>query len=269
MPIDRRCFLTGVLAVGGLTLTGCRAGDDTRPAVGASAATTTPPAPSVPQSSLPATSTITTPPTTAFSGVARYVARGATGATTTRAALTFHTEGTVAQVGRLLDLAAALEVPLTLLIVGRWLESNVELGRRIAVAGHDLGNHTYSHLALPSQTRAVVASEIERGAAVMANVLGTRGRWFRPSGSNSTTDVINEEAGKAGYPVVLGFDTDPLDYQDPGAVVVRSRVLETTRDGALVSLHAQHQGTIDAFESIVQGLRAKGITLVRASDLVR
>jgi polysaccharide deacetylase 2 family uncharacterized protein YibQ len=68
--------------------------------------------------------------------------------------------------------------------------------------------------------------------------------------------------------VVLGFDTDPLDYQDPGAGVVRSRVLASTKAESIVSLHAQHQGTIDVFESMVAGLRDKGFTLVRASDLV-
>lgn len=253
-------------------LSGCRgdsSGDAAPDRAGGAAVADAGPTPAPATTVAPTTAPPTTaaPTTTAFSGVARYVNRGAT-TPPTAAALTFHTEGTAAQVGRLLDMAAALEVPLTLLIVGAWLEANVELGRRLAASGHDLGNHTYSHLALPTQRRDVIAGEIERGAQVMARVVGTRGRWFRPSGSNSTTDAINEEAGKAGYPVVLGFDTDPLDYQDPGAVAVRSRVVASTRAGSLVSLHAQHQGTLDAFESMVAALRDKGIRLVRASDLV-
>lgn len=206
------------------------------------------------------------PTTTGPLGPARYVNRGAS--TTKQVALSFHTEGTTAQVGRLLDMAKTLEVPLTLLIVGKWLDANRDLGRRIADAGHDIGNHTYSHLSLPDQTRAVVADEIRRGVDVLRDVTGTGGRWFRPSGSNSTTTLINEEAGKAGYPIVLGFDTDPLDYQDPGSTAVRSRVLTGALTGSIVSLHAQHQGTIDIFESLVAGLRDKGFTLVPASAIV-
>ncbi len=219
----------------------------------------------------PSSSTITTPPSSPPSappplGPARYVNRGPT--SRARVALSFHTEGTPAQVGRLLDMAKTLEVPLTMLIVGKWLEQNRALGTRIADAGHDYGNHTYSHPSLPDQKRDVVATEIQRCAELLRTVTGTDGLWFRPSGSNSTTSLINEEAGKAGYPVVLGFDTDPLDYQDPGAAAVRSRVVSGVHAGAIVSLHAQHQGTLDVFESMVAAIRDKGFTLVRARDLV-
>ncbi len=271
MPIDRRTFLTGALAVAGAALAGCGGGDNPTlsdaPGSGAGAPASAAPSTAPPPPTTVAATT-TAPTTTTFRGVARYVNRGTATGQTPRAALSFHTEGTVAQVGRLLDMAQALDVPLTLLIVGSWLEATPSLAPRLAASRHDLGNHTYSHLALPSQSRSVVAAEIAKGADVMQRLLGTRGRWFRPTGSNSTTDVINEEAGKAGYPVVLGFDTDPLDYQDPGAATVRSRVLASTKAGSIVSLHAQHQGTIDVFESMVTGLRDKGFTLVRASDLV-
>ena len=132
-----------------------------------------------------------------------------------------------------------------------------------------MGNHTYSHLSLPDQTRAVVATEIQRCATVLRDVTGTAGRWFRPSGSNSTTTLINEEAGKAGYPIVLGFDTDPLDYQDPGATVVRSRVVADIQAGSLVSLHAQHQGTIDVFESLIGAIRDDSLARRETLDRTR
>ena len=233
---------------------------------GASSATTSSAAATTsasPATSPPPTSPPTAPPPL---GPARYVSRGTTGSK--RIALSFHTEGTTAQVGRLLDMAKTLEVPLTMLIVGQWLDQNRDLGRRIADAGHDYGNHTYSHLSLPDQKRDVVAKEIAQCAELLRTVTGTGGKWFRPSGSNSTTTLINEEAGKAGYPVVLGFDTDPLDYQDPGSATVRSRVASSIQAGSIVSLHAQHQGTIDVFESMVAAIRDKGFTLVRAGDLV-
>ena len=274
MRLDRRQF---VLGLAGLGVAACStSGESTRASAGGATSTTTNPPPTT-RTPATATSTTTTAvaggtstarasTTTAPTGPARYVSKGA--ATTRRVALTFHTEGTVAQVGRLLDMAKALDVPLTMLLVGQWLEQNRDLGRRIADAGHDVGNHTYSHLSLPDQTRAVVATEIQRCATVLRDVTGTAGRWFRPSGSNSTTTLINEEAGKAGYPIVLGFDIDPLDYQDPGSTVVRSRVVAGIQAGSLVSLHAQHQGTIDVFESLIGAIRDKGFTLVRASDLV-
>jgi peptidoglycan/xylan/chitin deacetylase (PgdA/CDA1 family) len=269
--IDRRHFVLGLVGLG-VTACGSKGATTLAPVSGSSA----PPAtdPTAAPTTIAATSTTKIAPTTSVApttsaaptGPARYVSRGA--ATTKRVALTFHTEGTVAQVGKLLDMAKSLDVPLTMMIVGKWVEQNRDLGRRIADAGHDVGNHTYSHLSLPDQKRDVVAQEIRQCATVLRDVTGSAGRWFRPSGSNSTTTLINEEAGKAGYPVVLGFDTDPLDYEDPGSAAVKSRVVASIQAGSLVSLHAQHQGTIDVFESMVAAIRDKGFTLVRASDIV-
>jgi peptidoglycan/xylan/chitin deacetylase (PgdA/CDA1 family) len=278
---DRRQFLIGALGLA-ITATACgskgssaKSGSSTATLGDASSASNA----AGPASSLASTnstpptsappSTTAQPPTTEAppTGPARYVSHGA--ATAKQVSLTFHTEGTVAQVTRLLDMARALEVPLTMCIVGKWLDQNRDLGRRIADAGHDIGNHTFNHLSLPDQGRDVVAREIRQCADLLRTVTGTPGRWFRPSGSNSTTTLINEEAGKAGYPVVLGFDVDPLDYQDPGAGAVRTRTVGGLHAGAIVSLHAQHAGTLDAFEALVADVRAKGYTLVRASDIVR
>lgn len=269
MQLDRRHLLLGMV---GLSITACGAKASkavepvsTTGAPSSDVTTTT----STRSANNTAATSAATPSTTAAAaptGPARYVNHG--DASLKRIALTFHTEGTVAQVGRLLDMAKSLDVPLTMLIVGNWLDQNRALGKRIADAGHDVGNHTYSHLSLPDQTRDVVASEIRRCATLLRDVTGNQGRWFRPSGSNSTTPLINEEAGKAGYPIVLGFDTDPLDYQDPGSTAVRSRVVSGAHAGSIVSLHAQHQGTIDIFEAMIGALREKGFTLARASDFV-
>lgn len=285
MALDRRQFMLGLLGAGiGLGVASCSsatrgnlaastgpvgssdatgspaAGPGAASATTSSAAATTS---ASPKTSLPPTSTPTAPPPL---GQARYVSRGA--GATKRVALSFHTEGTPIQVGHLLDMAKTLEVPLTMLIVGKWLDTNRDLGKRIADAGHDVGNHTYSHLSLPDQKRDVVATEIARCADLLRVVTGTGGKWFRPSGTNSSTTLINEEAGKAGYATVLGFDTDPVDYGDPGSAIVRSRVVSNIQAGSIVSLHAQHQGTLDVFESMVAAIRDKGFALVRASDLV-
>jgi peptidoglycan/xylan/chitin deacetylase (PgdA/CDA1 family) len=280
VDIDRRQFVLGLLGAGitfgAASCTSASRGSlaastepvDSAVATGSSTTAASTSAAVATTSSSPTTAPPPTSPPTAPPplGAARYVSRGSIASK--RIALSFHTEGTPTQVGHLLDMAKTLEVPLTMLIVGKWLDANRDLGKRIADAGHDYGNHTYSHLSLPDQKRDVVATEITRCADLLRTVTGTSGKWFRPSGSNSTTTLINEEAGKAGYPIVLGFDTDPVDYDDPGSAVVKSRVVGGIQAGSIVSLHAQHQGTLDVFESMVAAIRDKGFTLVRASDIV-
>ena len=68
-----------------------------------------------------------------------------------------------------------------------------------------------------------------------------------------------DEAAKAGYSTVVGYDVDPLDYQDPGADAVVSRTLAAVRAGSIVSLHLGHGGTVDALDRIVTGIRKRGL----------
>ncbi len=74
-------------------------------------------------------------------------------------------------------------------------------------------------------------------------------------------------AAEAGYPLVLGFDVDPLDYQDPGAAAVASRTLSAVKAGSVVSLHFGHAGTVAAVPAVLDGLAAKGLVPVTASQL--
>jgi peptidoglycan/xylan/chitin deacetylase (PgdA/CDA1 family) len=113
-----------------------------------------------------------------------------------------------------------------------------------------------------------VATEITKCRDALARHAVGHGRWFRPSGTPAPTDLIREEAAKAGYRTVVGYDVDPLDYQDPGAKAVAAAVRAGVRAGSIVSLHTGHAGTVEAFPAIVQALHDAGLTAVRLRDLL-
>jgi len=58
--------------------------------------------------------------------------------------------------------------------------------------------------------------------------------------------LVLEQAAKAGYSTVVGYDIDPHDYQDPGALAIVERVRAGLHPGAIVSLHTAHEGTVTA-----------------------
>jgi peptidoglycan/xylan/chitin deacetylase (PgdA/CDA1 family) len=171
---------------------------------------------------------------------------------------------------QMLDMTARLRAPITVFAVGTWLEQHPDLAGRILSAGHELGNHTYTHPSLGRLGTLAVSQEISRCRDVLVSQLGNNGRWFRPSGVESQpSSLILDEAGKAGYPTVVGFDVDPLDYQDPGASAIVSRVSAGVRSGSIVSLHLGHAGTVAAFERIVGVLHSRGLAPVAVRDLLR
>jgi len=183
-------------------------------------------------------------------------------------ALTFHGAGDPTLCRRVLAEAAAAHAHLTVLAVGTWLRQNPTLAAAIVDGGHDLGNHTWSHLPMRHLGPLQAYQEVRRGADLLVRLTGTRGQWFRPSGTPRSTATIREAARNSGYPRCLAYDVDPLDYTDPGAEAVTARVLEAVRPGSIVSLHLGHPGTVAALPHVLDRLARRGLRAVTVSTLL-
>lgn len=282
-PLGRRTVLTvGMLAVGGGALAACT---DTPPT---SAPGGAPPTSTAQTSLSPSTSTTTTP-TTAPASPTSNGATGATSspsssvpgilttpgddiktgpATSAAVALTFHGAGTLSLTAAVLDIARSTGAHLTVFAVGQWLAANPGVGRDIVAAGHDLGNHTWSHQEMTTLNAAAARREIEQGAGAVASAVGQSGVLFRPSGTPTSTATIRAAAAASGYARCVSYDVDSLDYTDPGASAVRSTTLAGVKAGSIVSLHLGHQGTVDALPGILKGLADKGLSAVTLTTLL-
>jgi peptidoglycan/xylan/chitin deacetylase (PgdA/CDA1 family) len=212
----------------------------------------------------PATTITTTPP------VAQFVDSGPRNQD--RVALTFHTSGDLELATELLAVLAARHVHITSFIVGEWLDANPDWAKKLVDGGHELANHTYTHPTFSSLSPDAMTAEVTRCRDVLVRLTGSGGRFFRPSGTNDGTsapaEIVLELAGSAGYPAVLGFNVDPLDYDDPGSDLVVQRTLATVGPGAIVSLHFGHPGTVQALPAILDGLDQRGLEPVTASTLL-
>jgi peptidoglycan/xylan/chitin deacetylase (PgdA/CDA1 family) len=261
--IDRRLFLTGS-AIALFTAACGGNGGASNPLSGGTATTAAPPSTTGPP-------VATTPPTTARpNGPAEFVATGPTAAP--RVALTFHIDGDLGLADQLLGVLSARKVPITAFVVGQWLDANPSYAKRLVDRGHELANHTYTHPSFASLSAAAMTDEITRCRDVLTRLTGSGGKYFRPSGTGDGTqrpsDAVLATADDAGYPVVLGFDVDPLDYDQPGPDVVTQRVLDRAKAGSIVSLHFGYTGTVTALPKILDGLAQRQLTPVTTSQLL-
>lgn len=184
-------------------------------------------------------------------------------------ALTFHTNGDLALVRQLLAALKDNGAVATCFIVGNWLEANPSIGRLIKDGGHEWGNHTYDHPdPFATLDADAMLSEITRCRDVLTQVLGSPGRWFRPSATDHANEAILAAAGKAGYDHSVSYDVDPQDFRDPGAQTVVDRTLAAAKPGSIISLHMGHRGTIEALPKLLDGLRSANLAPVTLSTLV-
>ncbi|MFG1806371.1 polysaccharide deacetylase family protein [Streptomyces sp. NPDC049040] len=183
-------------------------------------------------------------------------------------ALTFHGQGDPAQAEVLLTEAERFGARVTVLAVGDWLDAYPQLAARVLAGGHELGNHTQTHGDIGAMDAAAATAEIEGCAGRLRRLTGSPGRWFRPSQARLTTPLVVSLARKAGYPHLLSYDVDPLDYTDPGAEAVRSAVAAKAGPGSVVSLHFGHSGTVAALPGILDDLHRRGLRAVTTSELL-
>ncbi len=184
-------------------------------------------------------------------------------------ALTFHGQGPATLAARVLDECRRASASVTVFAVGTWLAADPTTGRALLDAGHELGNHTWSHQQMPLLAPAVATQEVARGAAALRDAVGSAGWWFRPSGTRHSTATIRAAARASGYRRCVSYDVDPADYLDPGAALVRSRTRRQVRPGSVVSLHLGHPGTVEALPGILADLSAVGLRPVTLSTLLR
>jgi peptidoglycan/xylan/chitin deacetylase (PgdA/CDA1 family) len=256
---SRRTFL--LAAAAGVVAVACAGRSKRRPQAVAATTTTTTAAPPAPTTTSTSTTTTAAP-----TGPALYIAHGP--AASTGVALTFHTAGDPAITQSLLDQAAGLGAKLTFFVVGTWAAANPDLVKAILAQGHELGNHTWSHIDIQALPEAEMVAEVQKCADVLQQETGSISQWFRPSQTDVPDTRMLAVAGQVGYRTCVGYDIDPLDYEDPGAALVEERVKAALHGGAIVSLHTLYEGTAEAFANIVAAIRAAGLEPVTTGGVI-
>ncbi|MBE8472742.1 polysaccharide deacetylase family protein [Streptomyces justiciae] len=184
-----------------------------------------------------------------------------------RVALTFHGYGDPATATALLRAAEERGAHLTVLAVGTWLDEHPELARRILDGGHDLGNHTLHHLGVNDMSEADALAEIEGCADRLRRLTGSIGSWFRPSRAARASPLVERLARRVGYPHVLSYDVDSLDFTSPGAPAITRKVLGEVRNGSVVSLHFGYADTVAALPAVLEELDRRGLAAVTTTEL--
>ncbi|MFE1926008.1 polysaccharide deacetylase family protein [Streptomyces asoensis] len=185
-----------------------------------------------------------------------------------RVALTFHGQGEPAIAEALLHEAERHGARVTVLAVGTWLDEHPGLARRILDGGHDLGNHTQRHLDINAMSEAEATAEITGCAERLRRLTGSVGTWFRPSRAARASPLVERLARRAGYPHVLSYDVDSLDFTSPGASAVARAILGRVRGGSVVSLHFGYADTVAALPAVLDELARRGLRAVTTTELI-
>ena len=169
----------------------------------------------------------------------------------------------------ILQLLAEKDVRATFFLIGSEIERNPEETRSIIAAGHDVGNHSFSHKRMRLVTPGFVADEIERTDRLIRDAGYERPITFRPPygeklfvlpwylSQNSRTTVTWDIAPESDF----AGDTQ----------AIADHILRNARGGSVIVLHVMYdrrRASMKAVGLAIDGLRSRGFRFVTISELL-
>ncbi|MBR6542264.1 MAG: polysaccharide deacetylase family protein [Anaerotignum sp.] len=160
------------------------------------------------------------------------------------------------------------EVKATFFLCGYWVEKYPEEVKKIAAAGHDLGNHSATHPHMNQLTAEQITEELEKCHQTVKELTGIEMDLFRPPYGEYNNMVI-ETANQKGYHVIQ-WDIDSLDWKEQGPEAEISQVLHHKHlgNGSIVLFHNDAKYTPQVLDTIIKGLKKNGYELVPISELI-
>ncbi len=163
------------------------------------------------------------------------------------------------------------DVKATFFLIGKETAENLPQARLIADAGHEIGNHSYSHSNMAWMGPASVKDEIERTDAAI-RAAGYKGEiLFRPPYGKKLLTLpwyLSQHDRKT-----IMWDVEPESFPEvadnPDALA--KYVIDNARNGSIIIMHVMYRSrevSRQALPLIIDGLRQRGFEFVTVSKLI-
>lgn len=168
---------------------------------------------------------------------------------------------------QILDILKQNNIKGTFFWVGRYLQVYPELGKKVAQAGHAIGNHTWNHQYIKYNEEGA-AREIDRTTSLIEELTGIRTYMFRPPGG-ILNNGLAAYAQKKNYTVVM-WSADSLDWRTATQSLMEN-VMRQANSGGIVLMHdggGNRSKTVEALPNIIAKLKKEGYTFVTVPELL-
>ncbi|MGI6005836.1 MAG: polysaccharide deacetylase family protein, partial [Christensenellales bacterium] len=164
----------------------------------------------------------------------------------------------------MLEVLSQYDVKITWNLGGIWVDDNPELAKKIADAGHEIGNHGYLHKNHSGLTFDQNIAEIQKAEDAIYKATGKKTVIFAPpSGDYNGTTV--KAAKSLGYVSVM-WTADLIDWRDQDAELFLKRTDKLEAGGMLLSHPTA--ATLETLPRILDLIEQKGFSVVPVGQLL-
>ena len=174
---------------------------------------------------------------------------------------------------QVLDILKKNDVKATFFVVGENVEWNPEILKRQYNEGHEIGNHTFTHINVSKKGYDDIYKEINNTQQAIKKVIGEEPKLFRPpyrAISKSMCNIVKEKDMN----IILWSNLDPRDWSNPGVDYIVDTIMSKVQNGTIILLHDYNNlrnkksQTIQALDIIIPKLKEMGYRFVKVSELI-
>ncbi|KPC77639.1 polysaccharide deacetylase [Thermoactinomyces vulgaris] len=156
----------------------------------------------------------------------------------------------------------------TFFLSSPWAESHPDLVKRIVDMGFEIGSHGHRHDNYSQYSEEQIRTQISKADRILTEVTGKKPKLIRYPNGDFDKRVLRI-ADQMGYKSIQ-WDTDSLDWMNPGKEKIINRVLKRVHPGDIILMHASDscRQTHEALPVIIDSLRKQGYEFVTVSELI-
>lgn len=179
-------------------------------------------------------------------------------------ALTFDDGISPANDAEIMRTLAAYDAQATFFLIGKNASRHLDTVRAMVDAGHEVGNHTWSHPMLTSLSADQQQTELRQTCDVLTEI-GVAPKWFRPPFGDFDS-LTHQVATTEGLETIL-WSVDSRDWKSGSSPdKVSQRIISGISPGAVILMHSTKSNSVAALPVILEHAKRNGYRFVTMSQ---
>ncbi len=187
-------------------------------------------------------------------------------------ALTFDDGPHPKYTSEILDILNEYDAKATFFVLGKFAEAYPDIIKRQWEEGHEIGNHTYSHINTKKVSKDKIQEEYIKTQEVISSITNNNPKLFRPPYGSLDEKVIDVVENNNSVIVLWSYNQDSKDWSNPEVNKIVNTTLSNIENGDIILFHDyvyyDESHTVEALKKIIPELKNRGYEFVTISELI-
>lgn len=169
----------------------------------------------------------------------------------------------------ILDILKTEGISATFFLTGEQVQKYPEVAQRIAKEGHQIGNHSWSHLDLRKMTdEGITAIQLEPTSSLLEELTGVYPKFMRPPYGALRDGSIQVLADQGWQIINWSIDSFDWDPKENSVTAILDKIHRYHHPGAIILMHCNGANTVEALPQVIKLLKDLGYDFQTVEELL-